>query len=336
PPPPTLAAMRLLVLGGTVFLGRHLVDLALARGDEVTTFTRGRTGEVPEGARALHGDRDGGLDALRSGSWDVVVDTSGYVPRVVGQSAELLRDRIQRYVFISTASVYDIQQEDKRETAPTLQLTDSDTEDVGAHYGALKAACERTVTELYGDRALLVRSGLIAGPLDPTERVTYWAGRGLRGGEVLGPGLPDREVTFVDVRDQAGWILEVAPTLGGTFNVGGPSTTFRELLQVAGIDGATWVPDDFLLAEQVKPWTDLPLWLPPTSGSLHAPSDRAVAAGLRWRPIADTMRDLRTWVETRTSVPGPRESGGRRGEPAGIDADREATLLRRWHERGAA
>jgi 2'-hydroxyisoflavone reductase len=105
---------------------------------------------------------------------------------------------------------------------------------------------------------------------------------------------------------------------------------------MSGIDRATWVPDEFLLAEQVKPWTDLPLWLPPASGSLHAPSDRAVAAGLRWRPIADTMRDLRTWVATRTSIPGPRESGGRRGQPAGIDADREATLLRRWHERGAA
>ena len=188
----------------------------------------------------------------------------------------------------------------------------------------------------HGERALLVRSGLIAGPLDPTERVTYWAARSLRGGEVLAPGAPDREVSFVDVRDQARWILNVASTLGGTFNVGGPTATFGEMLQGCGIADATWVPDEFLLEQHVEPWTDLPLWLPPRLGSLHAPSDRAVAAGLRWRPLAETMHDLRRWVQARAAPPPATESGGRRRTPAGIDGEREAELLRRWHERHAA
>lgn len=323
--------MRLLILGGTVFLGRHLVDAALGRGDEVTIFTRGR-GQAPAGVTSLVGDRDGGLDALRSGTWDAVVDTSGYVPRVVRESAELLRDRVGFYAFISTLSVYDLQQEDKSETAPVLQLEDPESEDVGADYGALKAACERVVEEICGPAALQVRSGLLAGPFDPTERVTYWAARGLRPGEVLAAGRPEREVAFIDARDLAAWTLEMAAhAKGGIYNVEGPPVAMGHVLEACGIPDATWVPDRFLLDRGVAPWTGLPLWLPPELGSLHAPCDRAVEAGLVCRPLSHTIRDLQDWVRTRPGVPGPQESGGRSRPPAGMPPEQEAELLAAWH-----
>ncbi|MBO0743383.1 MAG: NAD-dependent epimerase/dehydratase family protein [Candidatus Dormibacteraeota bacterium] len=323
--------MRVLVLGGTIFLGRHVVEAALARGDQVTVFTRGR-GQAPGGVTSLVGDRDGGLDALREGTWDAVVDTSGYVPRVVRQSAELLRDRVGFYAFISTMSVYPMEQEDKSETAPVLELEDPRTEDIGSHYGALKAACERVVEEVYGHRALQVRSGLIAGPLDPTERVTYWAARGLRPGEVLAGGRPERLLCFVDARDQASWILEMAARGdGGVYNVQGPDIAFGHLLEACGIPDATWVPDRFLLDHEVVPFTGLPLWIPEGMGSLLAPADRARAAGLRCRPVSHTIRDLQEWVRTRAGVPQPQESGGRRRGPAGMAPEREAELLAAWH-----
>jgi len=323
--------MRVLVLGGTVFLGRHLVETALARGDEVTIFTRGR-GAVPHGVTALVGDRDGGLDALRSGTWDVVVDTSGYVPRVVRQSAELLRGRVGCYAFVSTISVYDMAQEDKSETAPVLELEDPLTEDIDTSYGALKAACERVLDEIYGPHALHARSGLIAGPFDPTERVTYWAARGLRPGEVLAPGRPEREVCFIDARDLAAWILDMAGRAeGGVYNVQGPDVAMGHLLEACGIPDATWVPDQFLLDQDVVPWTGLPLWIPAGMGSLFAPRDRALAAGLECRPVSHTIRDLQDWVRTRPSAPGPQESGGRVRPPAGMPPEQEAEVLAAWH-----
>ena len=323
--------VRVLVLGGTVFLGRHLVEVALARGDDVTIFTRGR-GQAPEGVTSLVGDRDGGLDALRSGTWDAVVDTSGYVPRVVRQSAELLQDRIGFYAFISTISVYPMEQEDKSETAPVLELEDPRTEDVGEHYGALKAASERVLEEIYGSRTLLARSGLIAGPFDPTERVTYWAARGLRPGEVLAAGRPERPVCFVDARDLASWTLDMAARAqGGVYNVQGPEIAIGHLLEACGIPDATWVPDQFLLERDVVPWTGLPLWIPDGMGSLHAPRDRALAAGLVCRPISHTIRDLQEWVRVRRSPPGVEDSGGRVRPPAGMPPEQEAELLAAWH-----
>lgn len=325
--------MRLLVLGGTVFLGRHLVEVALARGDEVTIFTRGHA-PAPAGVTALVGDRDGALEALRGGAWDAVVDTSGYVPRVVRQSAELLRERAGFYAFISTLSVYDLRQEDKSETAPVLELEDPEDEDVSASYGALKVACERVVEEVFGGRALQVRSGLLAGPFDPTERVTYWAARGLRPGEVLAPGRPEREVSFIDARDLAAWTLDMAArSEGGTYNVGGPGIAMGHVLEACGIPEATWMPDQFLLDHGVQPWTGLPLWLPPQFGSLHAPLDRALGAGLVCRPVSHTMRDLQDWIRARPGVPGPQESGGRtRAAAAGISPERESELLADWHQ----
>ena len=182
--------MRLLVLGGTKFLGRAIVEEALARGHEVTTFTRGETNpELFPEAERLRGDRDGDLSALEGRTWDAVIDTSGYVPRIVRASAEALRNS-GFYVFVSSISVYAELPPGYDESSPVEQLEDPETEDVRAHYGALKAACERVVDDVFGERAANLRFGLIVGPHDPTDRFTYWADRVARGGEVLAPGAP--------------------------------------------------------------------------------------------------------------------------------------------------
>ena len=301
--------MRLLVLGGTKFLGRHAVDAALADGHDVTIFTRGRTNAelFPEAAH-LQGDRDGGLDALARGEWDGVVDTSGYVPRVVRQSAELLRDRVGRYVFVSSISVYADFSEPVDEATPVAELDDPASEDIQADYGALKAACERVVEETYGERSARVRAGLIVGPYDPTDRFTYWPRRIARGGTVLGPGDPDAPVQFVDARDLGAWLVQLALAgPGGTFNATGPAEplTFRELLERAraatGSDAeVVWVDDQRVLEAGVQPWTELPLWLPggEYAGMARADTSRALAAGLTFRPVEETVVDTLAWDRT--------------------------------------
>ena len=306
--------MRLLVLGGTKFLGRHAVAHALERGHKVTTFTRGQTnpGLFPE-AEHLHGDRDGGLDALRGREWDGVVDTSGYVPRIVRQSAELLRDAVSRYVFVSSISVYDDFSDPVDESSPVAKLEDPSTEEIMEAYGALKAACENVVDEVYGDRSARVRAGLIVGPYDPTDRFTYWPRRIALGGEVLGPGSPDAPVQFVDARDLARWLIELALNgPGGTFNATGPAEplTFAQLLERAraaiGSDAnVVWVDDQHVLDAEVQPWTELPLWLPGAeyAGMTRADIRRALEAGLTFRPLEETVVDTLAWDR---SVPGER------------------------------
>ncbi len=190
--------MRLLVLGGTAFLGRALVEAALERGDEVSLFTRGRTNpSLFENVERLRGDRDGDLGALQGRTWDAAVDTSGYVPRVVRASAELLRDAVDHYTFVSSISVYADLSSGPSEDGAVATLDDEGSEDAAQHYGALKALCERVVRDAYGARALVVRPGLIVGPHDPTGRFTYWPHRFARGGEVLAPGDPERHVQWV-------------------------------------------------------------------------------------------------------------------------------------------
>ncbi len=287
--------MKLLVLGGTKFLGRHVVARALAEGHDVTTFTRGTTNpELFPEAEHLHGDRDDGLDALRGGAWDGVVDTSGYVPRIVRQSAELLRGAVERYVFVSTISVYSEPEE----------LADPATEDVAEHYGALKRACERVVEEIYGDRSARVRAGLIVGPYDPTDRFTYWPRRLAAGGDVLAPGDPGAPVQLVDARDLAAWLVRLAlDGPGGTFDATGPA----EPLTLGGLLEATrvalgssaslvWVDEQAILDAGVQPWTELPLWLPGGAGELmERDVSAARAAGLTFRPLAETVRDTEVW-----------------------------------------
>jgi nucleoside-diphosphate-sugar epimerase len=306
--------MRLLVLGGTKFLGRHAVDAALAAGHDVSIFTRGQTSpELFPDVEHLVGDRDGKLDALAGRSWDGVVDTSGYVPRVVRQSAELLRDAVGRYVFVSSISVYDDFSEPVDESSPVAQLEDPATEEIMEAYGALKAACEHVVEDVYGERSARVRAGLIVGPFDPTDRFTYWPRRIALGGNVLGPGNPGAPVQFVDARDLARWLVALAlDGPGGTFNATGPAEpiTFGQLLDRArgaiGSDAhVVWVEDRRVLDAEVQPWTELPLWLPGDeyAGMARADISRALAAGLTFRPLEETVVDTLAWDR---SVPGDR------------------------------
>jgi 2'-hydroxyisoflavone reductase len=301
--------MKLLILGGTKFLGRHAVDAALAAGHDVTIFTRGKTNPdlYPE-VEHLTGDRDGDLAALEGRTWDGVVDTSGYVPRILRQSAELLRDAVGRYVFVSSISVYDDFSKPVDESTPVAQLEDPATEEIMEHYGALKAACETVVDEVYGDRGANVRAGLIVGPFDPTDRFTYWPRRIAAGGDVLGPGDPDAPVQFVDARDLAAWLVKLAlEGPGGTFNATGPAErlTFAELLQRAtaaiGSDAnVVWVDEQKVLDAGIEGWSELPLWLPGDeyAGMAQADTRRAREAGLTFRPLEETVVDTLAWDRT--------------------------------------
>jgi 2'-hydroxyisoflavone reductase len=317
--------MKLLVLGGTKFLGRHAVDAALSAGHEVTIFTRGETNpELFPEVEHLQGDRDGDLASLEGRTWDGVVDTSGYVPRIVRQSAELLRDAVERYVFVSSISVYADFSNPIDEGTAVAQLEDPATEEVMEHYGALKAACETVVEEVFGDRGASVRAGLIVGPHDPTDRFTYWPRRIAAGGEVLGPGDPGAPVQFVDARDLAAWLVKLAlEGPGGVFNATGPAEplTFAELLERArvaiGSDAQVrWIDEQTLLDAGVEAWSELPLWLPGDdyAGMARADARRARTAGLTFRPLEETVVDTLAWDR---SVPGDRPTLARQKE-AGI------------------
>jgi 2'-hydroxyisoflavone reductase len=301
--------VKLLVLGGTKFLGRHAVDAALAAGHDVTIFTRGQTNpELFPNIEHLVGDRDGDLGALADHTWDGVVDTSGYVPRVVRQSAELLRNAVGRYVFVSSISVYADFSRPVDESTAVAELDDPSSEEIVEHYGALKAACETVIEQIYGDRGASVRAGLIVGPYDPTDRFTYWPRRVAAGGDVLAPGDPAAPVQFVDARDLAAWLVKLAlEGPGGVFNATGPAEplAFAELLDRArtaiGSDANfVWTPDRPILDAGVEAWTELPLWLPGDdyAGMARADTRRARDAGLRFRPLEETVTDTLAWDRT--------------------------------------
>lgn len=335
--------MKLLVLGGTKFLGRHLVASALARGDEVTLFNRGQTNPdiFPEAER-LRGERDGGLGVLRGRRWDAVVDTSGYVPRVVRAAAELLADAVEFYVFTSSMSVYADCREPNDEGSPLATLADESVEEVtGETYGGLKALCERAVEEVMPGRVLVARAGLIVGPFDPTGRFTYWTERVARGGEVLAPAPPHRQVQFIDARDLSDWILRMADARrAGVFNACGPDYTltmrsFLEGCREAAASDAhfTWVGEQFLLEKGVQPWGELPLWIPesdePHRCFLAENCDKAIRAGLTFRPLAETVRDTLAWQQS--GSPGFQPEGLVANEHA-LKPEREAQLLKEWRE----
>jgi 2'-hydroxyisoflavone reductase len=333
--------MRVLVLGGTVFLGRHVVGEALARGDEVTLFNRGRTAPgALAGVETVHGDRERDLGRLAGRRFDVVVDTSGYVPRVAGLAARTLAGSVERYVFVSSCSVYAAATTPNDElTAPLAQLDEPGSEDVRAHYGALKALCEQAVEAAVPGRALHVRAGLIVGPHDPTNRFTYWVTRLARGGDVLAPSPPDQPVQVVDARDLARFMLDAAEAgASGPFNALGPAepltleATLRGIAAAVGADARlVWAPEAWLLEQGVEPWMGLPLWLAAGANPDHAafmvePNARAVAAGLRFRPLAETARDTLEWSRSGQLVE-PADGRGLRFPPAGIAPEREAELL---------
>jgi len=337
-PPP--AKQAILVLGGTGFLGPHVVTAALARGHSVTLFNRGKThpGLFPE-VEKLHGDRDGHLEALAGRKWDAVVDPSGYVPRLVKASAELLAPSVSHYVFISTISVY--AKEDRLhpdETLPVATLADPTSEDVKAHYGALKALCERAAEAAMPGRVANLRPGLIIGPGDPSGRFTHWPTRLAEGGEVLAPGDGSTPVQYIDGRDLGAWIVRVIEDRTvGTMNALGPErpTTMRAALDacnhaVGDKAELTWVAADFLDHQGVEGWSELPMWLDNKGdyagfGTLQ--NAKAVKAGLVCRPIGETAKDTLAWLET---LP---EDQRAKARSSGITRDKEAKVLAAWKAR---
>jgi 2'-hydroxyisoflavone reductase len=327
--------MKLLVIGGTMFLGRHIVEAALAGGHEITLFNRGQHNAdlFPE-VEKLRGDRKEDLSALDGRRWDAVVDTCGYVPRVVRMSAAKLADAVEHYTFVSSLSVYgEMAEPGMDESAPVGTLEDETVETVtGETYGPLKALCERAAEEAMPGRTMNVRAGLIVGPHDPTDRFTYWVHRVAEGGDVLAPGRPAQRVSFVDVRDLAEWIVRSAERrTTGVYNATGPGEpcTMERLLESArrasGSDARfVWVDQEFLAREEVAPWQEMPLWLPDDpeyAGFNEVDCSRALAAGLTFRAVDDTVAATLASERGQTMTP---------GERAGITRERERELLEKW------
>lgn len=333
--------LHILVLGGTGFLGPHFVEAALAKGHTLTLFNRGKTNPhlFPE-LEKLHGDRKtGDLAALEGRVFDAVVDNSGYLPKHVTQSAELLKTSGQ-YLFVSSVSAFrDQGRPGLKESDPVAPLTEPDTEDVMTHYGALKAACEQAAEAVMPGRVTVVRPGLIVGPGDESDRFTYWPVRIARGGEVLAPGNPDDPVQFIDVRDLAAFmLLTVEQQRTATFSVVGPSErlSVRGMLEgcIAALESKatlTWADAEFLASQEVQPWMQMTVWVPPDSefGGLGAVDGSAAwSAGLITRPVGETAKDTLTWW---SALPEPR-----RKEPrAGLSAEREVEVLAAWHGRSS-
>jgi len=329
--------MELLILGGTSFAGRHVVEAALAEGQRVTIFNRGRTnpGLFPEAVRSLHGDRaSGDYEALRgAGPFDAVVDMCAYVPRAAREAIAALGPGGLNgpYVLVSSVSAYaepqaQLESHGFTEESPLATLPegiDSATEDVtGETYGPLKVLTEQAADALLPGGVMTVRPGLIVGPHDPTDRFTYWVRRMADGGEVLAPESPDVALTqFVDAGDLARWIVSSAAAgRTGTYNAVAPPVPLADVLAAARPSGAdiVWVPWEFLEREGVQPWTDLPAWLPaPMTAMLAADGTKAAAAGLRHRPLDAVVADIAAWDRTRNGAP----------LRAGLSREREAELL---------
>lgn len=337
------ARKRILILGGTGFLGPATVEAALARGHQLTLFNRGRTrpGLFPD-LEKLTGDRDPlkgeGLKALSGRQWDAVIDNSGYYPRMVGASAKLLAGAVKQYIFISSISAYaDESEEGADETARVATIADPSIEKMGPNFenfGALKALCERAAEAAMPGRVAVVRPGYIVGPDDPSGRFTYWPVRVDRGGEILAPGTPADPIQFIDVRDLGAWLVKVVEDgTTGVFNATGP----EKRLGMGGLLAAcqratttqgslTWVSADFLDKQKVE----LPIWAAyqgNTKGSHTRKFARALAAGLRFRPHEASVKDTLAWYKTQ----GP----GGRVKLAGPTPEQEATLLAAWRKEAA-
>lgn len=360
------ASKKILILGGTGFIGPHVVDAALARGHTITLFNRGKTHpKLFPDVEKLWGDRAGKLDALKDRAWDAVVDTSGYVPRIVKQSVNLLAPNVGHYVFVSTMSAYANENNvDADETAEVKTLDNTATEDVLKAYGPLKAACEAVCEAGMPGRVTNLRPGWIVGPLDPTGRFTYWPSRLAGGGEVLAPGDGSTPVQLIDARDMAAFIITVIEnTTVGTFNVFGPSNhpevqlTMKQLIdacnQAAGNRATpTWVDEAFLTAQEVTPWSELPGWLPAspdTAGFGRRSNRRAVDAGLKLRSVVETARDTLAWIASpdleqwvagtdpfgsAVMMTHTEENKTKAIHGAGLNRDKEARVLAAWKARG--
>ena len=333
---------RILILGGTRFIGPHQVKYALDRGHEVSIFTRGRT-QPPffqdyfERVEHLIGDRNDDLSALEGREWDAVIDNSASYPRWVRMTTDLLRDNVDRYLFVSSISAYaDFAAVGIDENYAVGQLSAPDVEDM-SEYGPMKAKCDQITRDAFGDGAIVVRPGLIVGPGDNTDRWTYWPVRVARGGEMMAPNSPSDPVQNIDARDLSEWIVRLVETPGnaGTYNATGEVQAFGDMLgEIRGALGSdatfTWVPTEFMAEHEVRPWGHMTNWVPPegeTIGMNQVSVAAAVQAGLTFRPLGDTARDTVEWWNTL-----PEE---RRTEPrAGLPAEREAEVLAAWEATG--
>jgi nucleoside-diphosphate-sugar epimerase len=324
------ALLKILILGGTNFLGPHLVEEIKTRGHEVTIFHRGtHPSPFPE-IETLHGDRDGDLRALVGRRWDAIIDTSGHLPRVVEASSKLLKGKTDHYTFISTVGVYaNFDHSGIDETEPVAKLEKTTEEITEKTYGALKADCEQIVQSYFLSKTLIVRPGLIVGPNDPTDRFTYWPVRIQQGGTVLVPGSPSRSVQVIDVRDLAAWIVEkVEKRLTGVYNATGQPIAFEKFLsecqKVCKSDVKfEWVSEEFLTTKQVKDWVELPLILfneRNMPGFLSVKIEKALKSGLKLRPLSETIAATLRW------------NAGRTGHmmQAGLDPAKEKELLDLW------
>ncbi|MEM6511473.1 MAG: NAD-dependent epimerase/dehydratase family protein [Pseudomonadota bacterium] len=339
-------SLKILFLGGTGFLGPHTVQYALDRGHDVTLFNRGRSNNdlFPE-LEKLVGDRDptvdDGLSVLRGRNFDAVIDTSGYVPRIVGASSQLMADQAEQYLFVSTICQYDGWLEGpqfRTEETPRAVLDDPTTEDVGTHYCALKAYCERAAEEAMPGRVTQIRPGLIVGPRDPTDRFTYWPLRADRGGRMLAPGKPGDLTQYIDVRDLAAFMVHcLEARLTDSYNVICPPLPMGDVLDacVAVTDQSTeleWVPAEFLAQHELMPWRQIQMWAGsdnPMAGSLSWSADKSLEAGLTIRPVEDTVRATLDWFK---GLPEERQATLR----SGIPADKEAEVLAAWAAAAAA
>jgi 2'-hydroxyisoflavone reductase len=332
--------MRILVLGGTRFVGRAFVEEALAAGHEVTLFNRGKSGpDLFPDVETVLGDREHDLSALGSGSWDAVFDPSCYVPRIARVAADALRDRTAHYAFISSVSAYaDETTTGQDESGPLATIDDPTNEDVtDRSYGALKVLSEREVQRVFGDHALVLRPGYICGPYDLIDRMPYWLRRVERGGEVMAPERPDFPVQLIDARDIARFALLMAGAgRGGVFNLCAPPEPHRfgDLLGTAArVVGqrdlrCTWVSADFLHEHELDGWEALPWWVPEGEyATTRFDATRAFEAGLRARPIEESFRDCWAWDRTRGGEPLRSDRG--------LEPEREAELLAAWHGRAS-
>ncbi len=344
--------LDILILGGTGLTGPHQVRYALARGHKVTVFNRGRRNDrLPSGVTELVGDRNlHQLDALKGKEWDVVIDNPASLPFWVKDVGELLKNRTKQYVFISTISVYDTSkpQPGISESSPLIEYTKGDPlavtqqefmKDIGGLYGAMKTASEGEAKKWFGDRTTIIRPTLIVGPGDESFRFTYWPYRIAKGGEILAPGDGDDHVQIVDCRDLAEWTIRVVENrTTGTFNAAGPASPMTMAEQLYGIRAAfdgnrevrfTWMPAEFLAAQNVTPWADMPTWIPrsdPDSMSMSVENRRAVTAGLTFRPLATSAVDALEWFRA-----APPEAQARMQKSAGLPPERERAALDAWH-----
>jgi 2'-hydroxyisoflavone reductase len=339
--------LRILILGGTGFTGPYQVRYALSRGHKVTTFNRGKThpGELPAEVEQLIGDRNGKLDALKNRQWDVVIDNPTTLPAWVRDAAQILKGNVDRYVFISTISVYGEIKTSVDETAPTEKYEGADPyketlEAMRASrfktYGPLKALSEKEAEKWFPGKTLIIRPGLIVGPRDETDRFTYWPVRIDRGGEVLAPGNPEDPVQFIDARDLAEWTIRMVENREtGIYNATGPAKPLNIGGMLDGIKDAeksgakfTWVDEDFLTQQKVEAWSDMPVWTGRESGLARTKIDKALSKGITYRALADTARDTLAWFK---GLPQDRQSKMR----AGLTAEREAEVLSAWKKQKA-